>query len=148
MIGKLSVNCAGAALQVGLLSGKHAHVITSAPFHRGNVNVKHALLRKKMLSHGLKMVEQLETICERHEVPFDMKEIADNLYQLWVGLEGECFAIHKAAERKKASPEEVELASILFEVVTDMKHVISSDPEGLKAVMKAALLNKCVTLRA
>ncbi|KAG2500666.1 hypothetical protein HYH03_001432 [Edaphochlamys debaryana] len=127
--------------QVGLLSGKHAHVITSAPFHRGNINVKHALLRKKMLQHGLKMVDQLEQICERHEVPFDMKDIAENLYQLWVALEGECFAIHKAAERGRATPEDVELASILFEVVADMKNVISSDPEGLKAVMKAALLN-------
>ncbi|GIL75226.1 hypothetical protein Vretimale_7896 [Volvox reticuliferus] len=127
--------------QVGLLSGKHAHVITSAPFVRGNINVKHALLRKKMLTHGLKLVDQLEQICERREVPFDMKEIADNLYQLWVSLEGECFAIHKAAERHRATAEDVELASIMFEVVSDMKQVISSDPEGLKAVMKTALLN-------
>ncbi|GLI62082.1 hypothetical protein VaNZ11_004642 [Volvox africanus] len=127
--------------QVGLLSGKHAHVITSAPFVRGNINVKHALLRKKMLTHGLKLVDQLEQICERREVPFDMKEIADNLHHLWVSLEGECFAIHKAAERNRATAEDVELASIMFEVVSDMKQVISSDPEGLKAVMKTALLN-------
>ncbi len=113
-----------------------------APFYRGNINVKHALLRKKMLQCGLKLVDQLGDICERHEVPFDMKDIADNLYNLWVALEGECFAIHKAAERKRATPEEVELASILFEVVTDMTRVISSDPEGLKSVMKTALLNK------
>ncbi len=33
--------------QIGLLSGKHAHVITSAPFFSSNINVKHALHRKK-----------------------------------------------------------------------------------------------------
>lgn len=55
---------------------------------------------------------------------------------------GECFAIHKAAERNRATAEDVELASIMFEVVSDMKQVISSDPEGLKAVMKTALLSK------
>ncbi len=91
---------------------------------------------------GLKVVEALDDICETHEVPFDIKDLADSLYQLWVGLEGECFAIHKAAERGRATPEEVELAAILFEVVQDMKVVISLDPEGLKGVMKAALLNK------
>lgn len=54
---------------------------------------------------------------------------------------GECFAIHKARERRMVSDEEVELASILFEVVSDMKRVISSDPEGIKASLKASLLN-------
>lgn len=89
VLNELRVLCVWLGCQVGLLSGKHAHVITSAPFHRGNVNVKHALLRKKMLGAGLKVVGTLQDICESREVPFDIKEMADNLYTLWSGLEGE-----------------------------------------------------------
>lgn len=141
VLNELRVLCVWLGCQVGLLSGKHAHVINSAPFTAGNINVKHSLLRKKFLTHGLKLVDQLEQVCERHEVPFDMKDLADNLYQLWVCLEGECFAIYKARDRGLVSNDDVELAAILFEMVSDMKRVISSDPEGIKASIKAGLLN-------
>jgi 1,3-beta-glucan synthase len=47
VLNELRMLCTWVGCQIGLLSGKHAHVITSAPFYGTNVNVKHALHRKK-----------------------------------------------------------------------------------------------------
>lgn len=47
VLNELRVLCVWLGCQIGLLSGKHAHVITSAPFVATNINVKHALHRKK-----------------------------------------------------------------------------------------------------
>jgi 1,3-beta-glucan synthase len=47
VLNELRVLCVWLGCNVGLLSGKHAHVISSAPFFPGHVNVKHSLHRKK-----------------------------------------------------------------------------------------------------
>jgi len=47
VLNELRVLCVWLGCNIGLLSGKHAHVISSAPFHPGHVNVKHSLHRKK-----------------------------------------------------------------------------------------------------
>lgn len=52
VLSELRVLCVWLGCQIGLLSGKHAHVITSAPFSAIHVNVKHALHRKRCAGDG------------------------------------------------------------------------------------------------
>ena len=66
------------------------------------------------------------------QVPFDMKEIADQLFSLLTSLESEAHAVHKARQSKKVTVDDLELASILLEVVQGMKKEIGSDPDKLK----------------
>jgi hypothetical protein len=47
---------------------------------------------------GVKIVDFLEDMCSRQEVPFEMKEFAEHLYTLLTSLEGECFAIMKVSQ--------------------------------------------------
>jgi len=47
VLNELRVLCVWLGCNIGLLSGKHAHVISSAPFYLGHINVKHSLHRKK-----------------------------------------------------------------------------------------------------
>ena len=56
VLNELRMLCVWMGCQIGLLSGKHAHVITSTPFVASIVNVKHALHRKKFYSSGIKLV--------------------------------------------------------------------------------------------
>lgn len=64
VLNELRMLCVWMGCQIGLLSGKHAHVLTSTPFIAGIVNVKHALHRKKFYNAGIKMVELLESMCQ------------------------------------------------------------------------------------
>ena len=68
VLNELRVLCVWLGCNIGLLSGKHAHVITSAPFMAANVNVKHALYRAKLFTTGLKLIDLLEDMCVRQEV--------------------------------------------------------------------------------
>lgn len=56
VLNELRMLCVWMGCQIGLLSGKHAHVITSTNFVASIVNVKHALHRKKFYSSGIKLV--------------------------------------------------------------------------------------------
>ncbi|MEW5318200.1 MAG: hypothetical protein WDW38_009440 [Sanguina aurantia] len=129
------------ASQVGLLSGKQVHVITSAPFSGYQVNVKHGILRKRTFNAALKLMGQLQDICLTKEVPFDMVDIADVVCQIWTGLEGEAHAIQTLLLQGKCTKVEAELAGYLLEVAVGVRELISRDPEGLKKSLKEALHN-------
>ncbi|KAL6745812.1 1,3-beta-glucan synthase component-domain-containing protein [Haematococcus lacustris] len=133
VLSELRVLCVWLGCQIGLLSGKHAHVITSAPFCSANVNVKHALHRKKFYNAGVQLIGLLEDMCSRQEVPFEMRDFAGHLYTLLTSLEGECFAVSKAHEYGRATDEELELSSIMLEVVQEMKRELARDSDRLKA---------------
>jgi hypothetical protein len=53
---------------------------------------------------GVKIVDFLEDMCSRQEVPFEMKEFAEHLYTLLTSLEGECFAIMKVGLAESCNP--------------------------------------------
>ncbi|KAJ9526929.1 hypothetical protein QJQ45_025369 [Haematococcus lacustris] len=139
VLSELRVLCVWLGCQIGLLSGKHAHVITSAPFCSANVNVKHALHRKKFYNAGVQLIGLLEDMCSRQEVPFEMRDFAGHLYTLLTSLEGECFAVTKAHEYGRATDEELELSSIMLEVVQEMKRELARDSDRLKVIFKNAL---------
>uniref|UniRef100_A0A6S8NKA7 1,3-beta-glucan synthase n=1 Tax=Dunaliella tertiolecta TaxID=3047 RepID=A0A6S8NKA7_DUNTE len=139
VLNELRVLCVWLGCNVGLLSGKHAHVISSAPFYPGHINVKHSLHRKKFYAAGLKMVQALEDICSKEEIPFDMRDIADHMLTILTSLESEAFAIAKAHSMDKASAEDLELSNVLLEVVQEMKHELCRNPDELKIIIKTAL---------
>ncbi|KAG1659988.1 hypothetical protein FOA52_009662 [Chlamydomonas sp. UWO 241] len=143
VLNELRMLCVWMGCQIGLLSGKHAHVLTSTPFIASIVNVKHALHRKKFYNAGIKMVELLEGMCQMQQVPFDMRDFADQIMVMMTGLESEAYAIIKANRHKRGDPgcHELELADILLEVVTELKREIQKDPGHLKVVFKNAIQN-------
>lgn len=61
-----------------------------------------------------------------------MKEISEHLFTLLTSLEGECYAIMKLHQLKRVTDDDLELSSIMLEVVQDMKREISRDPDALK----------------
>jgi 1,3-beta-glucan synthase len=127
--------------QIGLLSGKHAHVITQTPFNAAIVNVKHAMYRKKFYLSGIKLVEALENMCQLQQVPFDMREFAEQLLTMLTSLEGEAYAIMKASQGKNDREEDKFLANVLIEVVQAMKKEVCKDPDYLKVLFKNSIQN-------
>lgn len=137
---ELRMLCVWMGCQIGLLSGKHAHVINDTPFIAQIINVKHAMYRKKCYMAGIKLVDLLESMCQMQEVPFDMREFADQLLIILTSLEGEAYAIIKHNNGKPERQHDIDTATILLEVLVNMKRDIASDPNRLKVVFKNALL--------
>lgn len=72
----------------------------------------------------MKLIDALEEMCSRQEVPFDMRDFAEHLFTLLTSMEAECFAVNKAHQMKRISDEELELSSIMLEVVQEMKREV------------------------
>lgn len=140
VLSELRMLCVWLGCQIGLLSGKHAHVINDTPFIAKIVNVKHAFHRKKFYTAGIKLVDLMENMCQMQEVPFDMREFADQLLVILTSLEGEAYAIMKGHQGDPKKLHDIATAGILLEVVQLLKREIASDPSRLKVVFKNALM--------
>eukprot|EP00198_Chlamydomonas_reinhardtii_P003824 XP_001693160.1 glycosyl transferase [Chlamydomonas reinhardtii] len=125
--------------QLGIMSGKHAHVIMTTALYGGIINVKHISLRKKAFDAAIKLVGLIEQAIRQRDVPFDITEFAEHLNTILHGLESECYAIQKMWELGRADDEDLDGALTLFEVVRDMQDRFRSDPEELKQCLKRAV---------
>ncbi|KAG2442264.1 hypothetical protein HXX76_002351 [Chlamydomonas incerta] len=125
--------------QLGIMSGKHAHVIMTTALYGGIINVKHISLRKKAFDAAIKLVGLIEEAIRKRDVPFDVTEFAEHLNTILRGLESECYAIQKMWELGRADDEDLDGALTLFEVVRDMQDRFRNDPEELKQCLKRAV---------
>ncbi|KXZ43170.1 hypothetical protein GPECTOR_99g805 [Gonium pectorale] len=125
--------------QLGIMSGKHAHVIMTSSLYGGIVNVKHITLRKKSFDSAIKLIGLIEQAVRTREVPFDIQEFAEHFNIILHGLESECYAVQKMWELGRMYDDELDGALTLFEVVRDMQERLRNDPEDLKQCLKRAV---------
>ncbi|GIL51750.1 hypothetical protein Vafri_7680 [Volvox africanus] len=133
------------ACQLGIMSGKHAHVIMTASLYGGIINVKHINLRKKSFDSAIAIVGLVDTAIRTREVPFEIQAFAEHLLIILNGLESECYAVQKMWELGRVSDDELDGALTLFEVVQDMQERVRSDPEELKQCLKRAVAMEDLT---
>ncbi|GLI69231.1 hypothetical protein VaNZ11_013721 [Volvox africanus] len=133
------------ACQLGIMSGKHAHVIMTASLYGGIINVKHINLRKKSFDSAIAIVGLVDSAIRTREVPFEIQAFAEHLLTILNGLESECYAVQKMWELGRVSDDELDGALTLFEVVQDMQERVRSDPEELKQCLKRAVAMEDLT---
>ncbi|GFR40490.1 hypothetical protein Agub_g1058 [Astrephomene gubernaculifera] len=133
------------ACQVGIMSGKHAHVIMTSNLYGGIINVKHIGLRMKSFQAAIQLINLVEGAIRSREVPFDIKEFAEHLSSIMYGLESECYAVQKMWEVGRMDDDDLDGALTLFEVVRDMQERIRKDPEELKVCLKRAVAAEDLT---
>ncbi len=61
------------ACQLGIMSGKHAHVIMTASLYGGIINVKHINLRKKSFDSAITFIQLVDQAVRTREVPFEIQ---------------------------------------------------------------------------
>eukprot|EP00798_Chlamydomonas_sp_ICE-L_P008246 gene8246-1515_t len=125
--------------QLGFMSGKHAHVILKCSLFSGTINVKHMSLRKQAFDALVTFMTQLEAMCKRKDVPYDVQGFADKLNLVLKGVESECYAVYKAREANKMEDEDVASASTLLEVVQEMAADLRKDPDAIRLNLRLAV---------
>ncbi|GIL92522.1 hypothetical protein Vretifemale_20040, partial [Volvox reticuliferus] len=133
------------ACQLGIMSGKHAHVIMTASLYGGIINVKHINLRKKSFDSAIAIIGLVDAAIRTREVPFEIQAFAEHLLSILNGLESECYAVQKMWELGRVSDDDLDGALTLFEVVQDMQQRVRSDPEELKQCLKRAVAMEDLT---